>query len=79
MARLAQCTVREHKLAQFFCFVDAPQPAWLLTPSAFDAPGCEAALQKVLGHSTLEMTRRCANLTTADLQAIHKQVSFLTP
>ena len=28
-------------------------------------------LQKVLGHSTLEMTRRYANLLTEDLQAIH--------
>jgi integrase/recombinase XerD len=34
-------------------------------------------LQKVLGHSTLEMTRRYANLRTADLQAIHEQVSLL--
>ena len=35
-------------------------------------------LQKVLGHSTLEMTRRYANLVTADLQAIHERVSLLT-
>jgi integrase/recombinase XerD len=35
-------------------------------------------LQKVLGHSTLEMTRRYANLVTADLQAVHEQVSLLT-
>ena len=34
-------------------------------------------LQKVLGHSTLEMTRRYANLVTADLQAIHERVSLL--
>jgi integrase/recombinase XerD len=34
-------------------------------------------LQKVLGHSTLEMTRRYANLVTADLQAIHQKVSLL--
>ena len=32
-------------------------------------------LQKVLGHSTLEMTRRYANLVTADLQAVHERVS----
>jgi integrase/recombinase XerD len=35
-------------------------------------------LQKVLGHSTLEMTRRYANLVTADLQAIHEKVSLLS-
>jgi integrase/recombinase XerD len=35
-------------------------------------------LQKVLGHSTLEMTRRYANLVTADLQAIHQRVTLLT-
>ena len=34
-------------------------------------------LQKVLGHSTLEMTRRYANLMTEDLQAVHERVSFL--
>lgn len=34
-------------------------------------------LQKVLGHSTLEMTRRYANLVTADLQAMHARVSLL--
>jgi integrase/recombinase XerD len=35
-------------------------------------------LQKVLGHSTLEMTWRYANLVTADLQAVHQRVSLLT-
>jgi integrase/recombinase XerD len=35
-------------------------------------------LQKVLGHSSLEMTRRYANLITADLQAVHERVSLLT-
>jgi integrase/recombinase XerD len=35
-------------------------------------------LQKVLGHSSLEMTRRYANLVTADLQAVHERVSLLT-
>lgn len=35
-------------------------------------------LQKVLGHSTLEMTRRYANLVTADLQAVHERVSMLS-
>jgi len=34
-------------------------------------------LQKVLGHSSLEMTRRCANLMTEDLQAVHQRVSLL--
>lgn len=35
-------------------------------------------LQKVLGHSTLEMTRRYANLVTADLQAVHPRVTLLS-
>ena len=34
-------------------------------------------LQKVLGHSTLEMTRRYANLATADLQAVHERITLL--
>lgn len=34
-------------------------------------------LQKVLGHSTLEMTRRYANLMTEDLSALHERVSLL--
>ncbi len=34
-------------------------------------------LQKVLGHSMLEMTRRYANLVTADLQAVHERLSLL--
>jgi integrase/recombinase XerD len=34
-------------------------------------------LQKVLGHSSLEMTRRYANLMTEDLQSIHQRVSLL--
>jgi integrase/recombinase XerD len=35
-------------------------------------------LQKVLGHSSLEMTRRYANLMTEDLQAVHERVSILS-
>jgi len=35
-------------------------------------------LQKVLGHSSLEMTRLYANLVTADLQAVHERVSLLS-
>jgi integrase/recombinase XerD len=35
-------------------------------------------LQKVLGHSSLEMTRRYANLMTEDLQQIHERVSLLS-
>ncbi|HVN17453.1 MAG TPA: tyrosine-type recombinase/integrase [Dongiaceae bacterium] len=34
-------------------------------------------LQKCLGHTSLEMTRRYANLMTEDLQKIHQQVSLL--
>jgi integrase/recombinase XerD len=35
-------------------------------------------LQKVLGHSSLEMSRRYANLTTEDLSAVHERVSLLS-
>jgi integrase/recombinase XerD len=35
-------------------------------------------LQKVLGHSSLDMTRRYANLVTADLQSVHERVSLLS-
>ena len=35
-------------------------------------------LQKMLGHSSLEMTRRYVNLVTEDLQKIHEKVSLLT-
>jgi integrase/recombinase XerD len=35
-------------------------------------------LQKCLGHSSLEMTRRYANLMTEDLQRIHERVSLLS-
>lgn len=34
-------------------------------------------LQKILGHSTLEMTRRYVNLLTEDLQAVHENISLL--
>jgi integrase/recombinase XerD len=34
-------------------------------------------LQKALGHSTLEMTRRYVNLLTEDLQAVHQRLSLL--
>jgi len=34
-------------------------------------------LQKCLGHSSLEMTRRYANLNVQDLQAVHQKVSLL--
>jgi integrase/recombinase XerD len=35
-------------------------------------------LQKCLGHSTLEMTRRYSNLLTEDLQAVHQRLSLLS-
>ena len=35
-------------------------------------------LQRILGHSTLEMTRRYVNLQTADLQAVHSKLSLLS-
>jgi len=34
-------------------------------------------LQKVLGHSSLEMTRKYVNLVTEDLQSMHQRVSLL--
>ena len=35
-------------------------------------------LQKVLGHASLEMTRRYTNLMTEDLQAVHQRLSLLS-
>jgi integrase/recombinase XerD len=35
-------------------------------------------LQKIMGHSSLEMTKRYAALSTADLQAVHERVSLLS-
>ena len=34
-------------------------------------------LQKMLGHTSLEMVREYANLVTADLQAVHERISLL--
>jgi integrase/recombinase XerD len=34
-------------------------------------------LQKALGHSSLEMTRRYVNLMTEDLQAVNRRLSLL--
>src|SRR5258706_183254 len=35
-------------------------------------------LQKSLGHTSLEMSRRYANLTTEDLSAVHARISLLS-
>jgi integrase/recombinase XerD len=35
-------------------------------------------LQKILGHSTLEMSRRYCNLLTEDLQAVHNNLTLLS-
>jgi integrase/recombinase XerD len=35
-------------------------------------------LQRALGHSSLEMVRRYASLTVADLQAVHERISLLS-
>jgi integrase/recombinase XerD len=35
-------------------------------------------LQRILGHTTLEMTRRYANLLTEDLQVVHNKLSLLS-
>jgi hypothetical protein len=44
---------------------------------AAPAAGSAFHLQKALGHSTLEMTRRYVNLLTEDLQAVHQRLSLL--
>lgn len=36
------------------------------------------SLQRVMGHSDLETTKRYAHMTTADLQAVHERVSLLS-
>jgi integrase/recombinase XerD len=36
------------------------------------------SLQRVMGHSDLETTKRYAHMTTADLQAVHERISLLT-
>jgi len=36
------------------------------------------ALQRVMGHTDLETTRKYVNMTTADLQAVHERVSLLS-
>jgi integrase/recombinase XerD len=36
-------------------------------------------LQRVLGHTSLEMTRRYANLMIEDLQAVHQRLTLLAP
>lgn len=36
------------------------------------------ALQRVMGHSDLETTKRYAHMTTEDLQAVHERVSLLS-
>jgi integrase/recombinase XerD len=41
------------------------------------AGGSVFHLQKVLGHSSLDMTRQYANLMTEDLQAVHQKCSLL--
>ena len=35
-------------------------------------------LQKILGHTTLDMTRRYANLVISDLSAVHEKLSLLS-
>ena len=35
-------------------------------------------LQRILGHTTLDMTRRYVNLQTSDLQAVHNKLSLLS-
>jgi len=40
--------------------------------------GSPFLLQRALGHTTLDMTKRYVNLSTADLQKIHQQVSLLS-
>lgn len=37
------------------------------------------SLQRVMGHSDLETTKRYAHMSTMDLQAVHERVSLLSP
>jgi site-specific recombinase XerD len=46
-------------------------------PSLLVGSHHQSLLGSVLGHSSLEMTRRYANLMTEDLQAVHQQISLL--
>jgi site-specific recombinase XerD len=39
--------------------------------------GSPFLLQKALGHTTLDMTKRYVNLSTADLAAVHQKLSLL--
>ena len=41
--------------------------------------GSQFHLMKILGHTSLEMTRKYVNLQTADLQAVHNRLSPLSP
>jgi integrase/recombinase XerD len=49
------------------------------TPSTelTQAGGDVFRLQRILGHSTIEMTRHYVNLQTEDLQAVHQRLSVL--
>ena len=48
-----------------------------LTPAQFAQLADVPPELEWLGHSTLEMTRRYANLVTADLQEVHERLSLL--
>ncbi len=57
---------------------DGTPIAWLCQRKAGPPAGSVFHLPKVLGHSSLEMTRRYANLVTEDLQAVQERVSLLS-
>lgn len=40
--------------------------------------GSQFHLLKILGHTSLEMTKKYVNLQTADIQAIHERFSLLS-
>ena len=52
----------------------ADRPIQFRAPEGLRRGGSLFHLQKVLGHSTLEMTRRYSNRVTVDLQAVHQRV-----
>ena len=54
------------------------QPGTHSQPAICAGAEMSFALQKVMGHSDLETTKRYAHMTTEDLQAVHERLSLLS-